>query len=131
MPREDALAPAVSCLQDGINHDERLAGHFHIILVEAMRDRAWFDALYAEHKPTRGRLTIARVLGADARHLFRLKMLEEWDDPELIDTLLVHVVTENERAILDHIRAVSGDADPALTDRLRTAIELAFDTSND
>lgn len=87
--------------------------------------------LHGDKVPMNRIPAIARVIGADARHLFRLKMLEEWDDPALIDTLLVHVVTENERAILDHIRGVSGDADPALTDRLRTAIEFAFDTSNE
>lgn len=88
----------------------------------------YFSMILTGDKVPNNRIpAIARVLGVDPRHLFRLKMQEEWDDPVLIETLLAYVVTQNEREILEHVRTVSGETDPALNDRLRNAIAGAFD----
>lgn len=71
---------------------------------------------------------LAKALDCDPRHLFLLAMEQLGNDTtvQAIAEIFGTVVTRNEVAWLEEIRAASGHSDPSLTTRTRSAIRAAF-----
>lgn len=71
---------------------------------------------------------LAAALDTDAARLLQLA-LEQWAGSAAARSfaeIFSTVVTRNERAWLDEIRAASGNSDPAITTRVRSAIRAIF-----
>lgn len=71
---------------------------------------------------------LARALGCDPRYLFRLALEQAGFETErkAVEVIFGAIVTENEVAWLAELRAASGDTDPRLTRRARSAIRGVF-----
>lgn len=71
---------------------------------------------------------LAAALECDPRHLFRMAIEQTWGSTaaRTIDEIFNTVVTRNEVAWLEEIRDASGQTDPALTLRLRSALRGVF-----
>lgn len=70
---------------------------------------------------------LAKALGVDARHLFRLTL--EQHHPEVARVaheIFGHVVSDNEMALVQIFRKITGDADPQLEPLLHELIKEAF-----
>ena len=70
---------------------------------------------------------LAKALDCDPAYLCRMALEQLFDTSErVIDDIFGALVTRNEVAWLEEIRAASGDADPTLTTKSRTAIRGVF-----
>jgi transcriptional regulator with XRE-family HTH domain len=85
-------------------------------------------------KSGRTRLPLDRVpalseaLDADPKLIFTMALEQTWGSTtsRTIDEIFNAVVTDNERAWLEEIRDASGQSDPALTTRARSALRAIF-----
>ena len=73
---------------------------------------------------------LAAALECDPRHLFRLALEQTWGSTSAraIDEIFGTIVTRNEGVWLQEIRDASGQTDPTLTLRLRSALRGVFGT---
>lgn len=71
---------------------------------------------------------LAAALECDAKHLFRLALEQSWGatTARTIDEIFGTVVSRNEVVWLKEIRDASGQTDPTLTARLRSALRAVF-----
>lgn len=71
---------------------------------------------------------LAAALECDPKHLFRMAVEQTWGSTSAraIDEIYNTIVTRNEVAWLEEIRDASGGTDPALTQRLRSALRAVF-----
>lgn len=77
--------------------------------------------------PTARIPAIARALRVDPKHLFRLKMEEEWkDEIELLRTFFDEVLTNNEKALVKTFREVTNGTDPEITPDVKKVLKDAF-----
>lgn len=66
---------------------------------------------------------LAEAIGVDPRHLMRLVLQDHY--PELkavLDAAVGCMLSRNERALIEHVRAVTGDSDPAFNEPVRKKI---------
>lgn len=71
---------------------------------------------------------LAVALECDPKHLFRMALEQTWGSTaaRAIDEIFGTIVTKNEVAWLEEIRDASGQTDPSLTQRLRSALRAVF-----
>lgn len=70
---------------------------------------------------------LATSLNVDAAFLFRLAMLQYWPDrADTVTKIFGTIVTQNEAAIIERIRELTNNTDPALTDRFDKALTAAL-----
>lgn len=71
---------------------------------------------------------LAKALGCDPSYLFRLALEQSGNETvaRAVDQIFGAVISRNEVAWLREIRDASGDTDPALTSRARSAIRGIF-----
>lgn len=71
---------------------------------------------------------LAKALEVDPSHLFRLALEQYWPErQQIISEIFGNVVSDNEFAIVTHVRKTSGERDPSLTTELKKKIEEAFE----
>lgn len=77
--------------------------------------------------PTARIPAIARALRVDPKHLFRLKMEEEWEDElELLRTLFDEVLTDNEKKLVKAYREIAQGEDPDITADVKASLRTAL-----
>jgi transcriptional regulator with XRE-family HTH domain len=69
---------------------------------------------------------LGRALKVDPAHLTRLVLADHYPDIYEALSVIGLVPTANENAIIAHIRDVTGDADPELTDELKEKLTNIF-----
>ena len=72
--------------------------------------------------------TLAEALEVDAKYLLRLALLQQGNETmmRVFDEVIVTVVSQNERVWLELVREASGNSDPAVTTRARSAVRAIF-----
>ncbi|KAA5603500.1 helix-turn-helix transcriptional regulator [Roseospira marina] len=73
---------------------------------------------------------LARAIDVDLAHLLRLGLEQYWpaDDRAWyeLNSIMKRVVSENEMAIIEYIRTVSNEGNPALDDDVRQGLKEVF-----
>lgn len=77
--------------------------------------------------PTARIPAIARALRVDPKHLFRLKMEEEWkDEHELLRALFDDVLTDNEKKLVKAYREIAQGEDLDITPDVKAGLRAAL-----
>jgi hypothetical protein len=77
--------------------------------------------------PTARIPAIARALRVDPKHLFRLKMEEEWkDELELLRALFDDVFTDNEKKLVKAYREIAQGDDLDITPDVKASLRVAL-----
>jgi hypothetical protein len=77
--------------------------------------------------PTARIPAIARALRVDPKHLFRLKLEEEWkDELELLRALFDEVLTDNEKKLVKAYREIAQGEDPDITADVKASLRAAL-----
>lgn len=72
--------------------------------------------------------SLAAALEVDPKYLLRLALSQQGNETmvRIYDEVIGTVVSRNEKGWLDELREASGNSDPAVTSRARTAIRAIF-----